>query len=337
MRSAGHSGAGLAWPERVRVWDAALAGVRGYFRGQGLREVSTPVRVRAVALEPFIEPVAAPPGLLATSPELAMKRLLCRGSGSIFQVSHVFRRAEVGLRHSEEFHLVEWYRVGADLAALLADVAALVACVFQATGREEHVPKDWHTLAFLDAVEATCGARLAGGEDVEALLAALPPALAEATRAGLRPAESAPPGARRLAAWTAFFSAWSDMHFEPWLEGQAAVHVLDFPAPLAALARVREEGGRSLAGRAESHLLGVEIANGYVELADAGEQRRRFEDVAGLRAGLGLPGLPVDEEFLAELPDLPACVGMALGLDRLIMLASGRSSLDEVSLGLGGL
>ncbi|MFY0532025.1 amino acid--tRNA ligase-related protein [Nannocystis pusilla] len=134
---------GLAWPARVQIWDAALAAVRGYFRDQGLREVSTPVRVPAVAVEPFIDPIAAPPGLLATSPELAMKRLLVRGSGPIFQVAHVFRRAEIGERHSEEFHLVEWYRLGADLDPLLADVEALVARVFAATGSNGHVPKTW--------------------------------------------------------------------------------------------------------------------------------------------------------------------------------------------------
>src|SRR5688572_26170454 len=99
----------LAWERRVAVWDAALFAVRQQLRGAGLREVSTPVRIAAPAIEPYIDPIAAPPGFLATSPELAMKRLLCRGSGPIFQLSHVFRRSERGDRHSEEFHLLEWY------------------------------------------------------------------------------------------------------------------------------------------------------------------------------------------------------------------------------------
>ena len=148
MRSVG----GVPWPERVRLWDAALSAVRDYFREQGLREVSTPVRVPAVAIEPFIEPIAAPPMLLATSPELAMKRLVARGSGSIFQISHVFRRAEVGERHSEEFHLVEWYRVGATLEQVTGDVEAIVARVFAATRIRALM-----TVTYLRAVRETDG------------------------------------------------------------------------------------------------------------------------------------------------------------------------------------
>lgn len=323
----------VAWPERVRLWDAALAAVRGYFREQGLREVSTPVRVRAVAIEPFIEPIAAPPGLLATSPELAMKRLLVRGSGPIFQVSHVFRRAELGERHSEEFHLVEWYRVGEPLAAVVADVERLVERVFAATGASGHAPKRWLTVAFRDAVAATCGARLRGDEGPDALLAALPAELAGATRAGIAPAGAAGPDAARLLAWTSFFSAWSDMYFEPWLKDQEGVHLTGFPAPLAALAELEPAG--SVARRAECHVRGLELANGYGELRDPVEQRRRFAAVAGLRSALGLPALPVDEEFLGELPRMPACSGMALGLDRLLTLAAGQRRIGDVSLALG--
>jgi elongation factor P--beta-lysine ligase len=131
----------LPYARRVAVWDAALAVVRAHLREQGLREVSTPVRVVAPAIEPYIDPIAAPPGFLATSPELAMKRLLARGSGPIFQVSHVFRQAERGDRHREEFHLLEWYRLGGELRALEADVEALVAAVFTAVGSEP--PARW--------------------------------------------------------------------------------------------------------------------------------------------------------------------------------------------------
>lgn len=330
MRSAG----GVPWPERVRLWDAALSAVRDYFREQGLREVSTPVRVPAVAIEPFIEPIAAPPMLLATSPELAMKRLVARGSGSIFQISHVFRRAEVGERHSEEFHLVEWYRVGATLEQVTGDVEAIVARVFAATGSIEHVPQDWQVVRFRDAVAATCGARLRGDESAEALLAALPPALAAEVAPALTPAAASTPAVRALLAWTAFFSVWSDMCFEPWLKEQQGVHLRDFPAALAALAEL-DPAEPSLARRAECHVRGLELANGYFELRDPDEQRRRFAAVAGLRGALGLPALPVDEAFLGDLPRMPPCAGMALGLDRLITLAAGRTRLADVSLTLG--
>ncbi|MDC0722995.1 amino acid--tRNA ligase-related protein [Nannocystis bainbridge] len=326
---------GLAWPARVQIWDAALAAVRGYFREAGLREVSTPVRVPAVAVEPFIEPIAAPPGLLATSPELAMKRLLVRGSGPIFQIAHVFRRAEVGDRHSEEFHLVEWYRLGADLDPLLADVEALVARVFAATGTNGHVPKTWQRARFGDVVTATCGARLRGDEGPDALVAALPPALAAEVVAALVPAAGADPAARTLMAWTAFFTAWSDMFFETWLKGHEGTHLVDFPAPLAALA-VTDPERPWLARRAECHVGGLEIANGYVELRDADEQRRRFAAVNELRRAHGSAALPIDDEFLTELPGLPPCAGIALGLDRLITLAACRTRLADVSLALAG-
>lgn len=330
MRAVG----GVPWPERVRLWDAALSAVCGYFREQGLREVSTPVRVPAVAVEPFIEPIAAPPALLATSPELAMKRLLARDSGSIFQIAHVFRRAEIGERHSEEFHLVEWYRVGAPIDAVLADVEAIVARVFESTGAIGHAPKDWRRVRFRDAVAATCGVRLRGDEDAEALVAALPPVLAEPVAAALPRAHAATAAVRALLAWTAFFSAWSDLSFEPWLKEQEGVHLVEFPAPLAALAEL-DPAEPSLARRAECHVRGLELANGYVELRDPGEQRRRFEVVAGLRAAFELPTLPIDAAFLGDLPRLPPCSGMALGLDRLITLAAGRTRIGDVSLALG--
>jgi lysyl-tRNA synthetase class 2 len=111
------------------------------------------------------------------------------------------------------------------------------------------------------------------------------------------------------------------------------VHLLDFPRPLAALAETRG----SIAGRAECHAFGLELANGYVELRDGAEQRRRFEVVNGLRRTAGSPALPLDEAFLAEVSTLPPCAGIALGLDRLIMLAAGRSRIADVSLDLGHL
>ena len=129
---------------RVELWDAALEAVRATLRQGGLREVSTPCRVEAVAIEPWIEPIPAGHGAgakwLATSPELAMKTLLARGSGSIFQIAHVFRAAEVGAHHSEEFHLIEWYRTPGELLDVMADVEALVASVRRSEWRIIQAP-----------------------------------------------------------------------------------------------------------------------------------------------------------------------------------------------------
>lgn len=334
----------LSYARRVAVWDAALSVVRAHLRGEGLREVSTPVRVVAPAIEPYIDPIAAPPGFLATSPELAMKRLLARGSGPIFQVSHVFRQAERGDRHSEEFHLLEWYRLGGELRALEADVEAIVAAVFVAVGREP--PGRWIRADFFALFEQHCGVTLRGDEDDAELHARLAPQLRAGVWGG-QGSDGTPPGplasrdpeVRRLAAWTSLFSVWSDLHLDPWLigQGEVGVHLGNFPAALAALAQRSEQGGRAVAHRLESHVAGVELANGYLELRDPAEQRRRFLAVDALRGALGQASLPLDEDFLRELgePGLPLCTGMALGLDRLIMLACGAARLADVSLALG--
>jgi len=326
----------LSCERRVAVWDAVFSAVRAQLRAQGLREVSTPVRVRAPAIEPYIEPIAAPPGFLATSPELAMKRLLCRGSGPIFQLSHVFRQAERGDRHSEEFHLLEWYRLGDALAAIEADVEAIVALVYAAVGEASRPPRRWRRASFFEVFAATVGVELRGDEDDGQLRERLPPALGEAVWDGRPgPLLSADPEVRALAAWTGLFGVWSDRHLDPWLMDQPdiGVHLEEFPAALAALSRRSERDGRAIAHRFESHVGGVELANGYLELRDAGEQRARFVAVNALRAGLGAPVLPLDEGFLDELatpPGLPSCAGVALGLDRLVMLACGRSRLSDV-------
>ncbi len=322
---------GLSWSDRVDLWDRGLAAVRTYFRGSSLREVSTPVRVAGVAVEPFIEPIAAPPGYLATSPELVMKRLLCRGSGSIFQISHVFRSAERGARHSEEFHLIEWYRVHASLARVRRDVEALIDAVFAANGR---APVDgWSSVGVIDVIEATLGLELRGDEDSAELVRLAATCGVKIVACGL---DDPAPEVRRLAAWTAFLSEWSDQHLDPWLATRQGIHLCDFPPALAALSEIREIEGVVRAARFESFVGGVELANGYQELRDPVEQEARFAAVAGLRAALGLPPLACDEGFLEDMRGygLPACAGVALGLDRLLMLVAGADRLDQVALAL---
>lgn len=320
---------------RVALWDAALAAVRGYFRDAGLREVMTPPRVPAVAIEPWIEPVAASPGWLHTSPELAMKSLLAHGSGPIFQITHVARASESGAWHREQFVLLEWYRLAGDPAD---DVAALVARVLETVapwGRPAtRSPDRWVRVAFLDAVAETSGLALRGDEDGDALARAL-----EGTAWSLPTLRTTDGRARTLEAWTAFFTAWSDAALDPWLAARAdageGIHLIGFPEPLAALAeRSVDALGRSTSGRFESHAFGRELANGYRELRDPIEQRARFAAVAALRGAYGAPPLPMPDAFLADLasPGLPACSGAALGLERLVALAVGAACLDDVAL-----
>lgn len=330
----------MDWPTRVRLWDEALAGARACLRDAGMREVSTAIRRDAAALEPWIEPIAAGQGKwLATSPELAMKQLLCRGAGSIFQIAHVFRAAEIGPRHREEFHLLEWYRVPGELLDVMADVERIVARIFAVAeavmgANPALAPRRWVRVEMIDLLRETTGFPLLGDEPA----AEIEPLLARArARAGVRwVADGARPTASELAdllAWTELFSLWSDLELDPWLARQApdlGVHVVGFPVMLAALAEV--EGAR--AQRFESHVRGVELANGYLELRDPAEQRRRFERVAALREQHGLAELPLPEAFLAALAreGLPRCAGVALGFDRLLALATGTDSLDSLAL-----
>lgn len=325
---------GLSIAQRVALWDAALRAIRAHFHADGLREVLTPVRLPAVALEPFIEPMrAGGAGLLATSPELPMKMLLANGSGSIFQVAPCHRKGERGRLHAVGFHLVEWYREGDDGSLGRRDVEAIVARVFEVAGRPP--PAAWEQHGLLDLIQATIGVSLRGNESAEELAA-----IVSARRPDLwtRPRGS-DEETRTLSAWTGFYSNWSDAALDPWLRTRAAVHVVDFPIALSALADlgtpVRTQGrAGKLAHRCESFVQGIELANGYRELRDPAQQRRRFEVVASLREAHLQPALPMPEAFLAamERPGLPACAGTALGLERLLMMATGSDAVADIAL-----
>ncbi len=277
-----------------------------------------------------------------------MKRLLARGAPSIFQVAPCFRAAEHGDLHREQFHLVEWYRLDHDADTMRRDVEAVVAAVFEAVSAalEEPAvaaPSTWIEVSAVPLMERTLGVSLRGDEDVAALADALQPvrgALGDPLAAVPHEHLVSSPRAHTLAAWTAFFSTWCDARLDAWLleQGAVGVHLVEFPTALAALSEVAPSAdGRQVAHRFESHVSGRELANGYRELRDAAEQRRRFDDVNVLRDAMGLRPLPLDEAFLSELrePGLPPCAGVALGLERLVLLASARRRLGDVTIELG--
>lgn len=332
----------LSFDRRIAVFDAALMAVRAYFRHQGLREVLTPIRRSEVAIEPFIEPIEASRKWLQTSPELAMKALLARGSGPIYQIAPVFRRAEWGAVHREEFRLVEWYRLGAATEKVRRDVEGLVDAVFDAVANVLELRRHrvtWETRGFCELVLETTGLRLRGDESAAALKRIVTSAVPELWVDP--PAQQVAGGVREvqdLAAWTAWYSHWSDLCLEPWLarDFNRRVHVVEFPIALAALSEIgppiRERQRPTVAHRFESHVGGVELANGYRELRDAQEQRDRFQQVSLLRQALALPPLPEPVQFLAELedPGLPPCSGAAMGLERLVMLACGARELAAI-------
>jgi lysyl-tRNA synthetase class 2 len=243
---------------------------------------------------------------LQTSPEFAMKRLLAAGSGPIYQLCRAFRDGEAGARHNPEFTILEWYRPGWDHHRLMDEIDELLQTVLDT-----------------DACE-----RLTYGE-------------AFARHAGLDPHGAPQPELERRVEALGV----ADPHklrrddlldliltheIEPQLGAPGPTFVHDYPASQAALARVRN-GKPPLAERFEVFVDGVELANGYHELVDPYEQRRRFENDLEARRREGLPDVPMDEHLLAALEHgLPSCAGVALGVDRLVMLAAGTLEISDV-------
>ena len=310
-----------------------LAQIRGFFAARDVMEVETPQLAAAAVTDLHLAAIACrldlpatlgvgPTFYLQTSPEYAMKRLLAAGSGAIYQLGRAFRDAEVGSRHNPEFTLLEWYRPGWDHLRLMGEVAELVAEVLSVGTT---APPAVEALTYAEAFR-----RHLGLEDVHR---ASPAELAAcALDAGVEVVGMAADGER-----DDWLHLLMSHRLEPSLgrgdDGRRAITLLyDYPASQAALARVRRDGdGPGVAERFEVYVDGVELANGFHELADAAEQRRRFEADLEQRRERGLPQPPIDERLLAALDaGIGDCAGVALGVDRLVLLALGAERRDEV-------
>ena len=304
---------------------AALAAVRRFFAERDFVEVETPLLVPSPGLEIHLEAVAAGGGYLITSPEYQMKRLLAAGFERIYQVCKCFRAGEHGPHHAAEFTMLEWYRGFAELDDIVRDTEALVAAVVTAiTGApvarvgERSIPiaPPWVRLTVREAMRRWAGVEVVGDEPADEL--------ARAVRgAGIAIADGT--------AWDdAFFAAFL-ARVEPALAALDRPVILeDWPAPLAALARAKPGDPRT-ALRFEAYVGGLELANAFGELTDPVEQRARFAHDQATRRARGKPVYPIDERLLAALAEgLPPSAGIALGVDRLIMLATGAATIDEV-------
>lgn len=292
-------------PDRLRARAELLADLRAFFAQRDVLEVETPLLSRSTVTDPALAPVPCGDRWLQTSPEYAMKRLLAEGAGPIFQVCKAFRAGEAGPRHNPEFTLLEWYRPGFDLRQLMEEVAELVC------GALGDKPVKY--LSYRELFEAVLD---------------LDPHLA--TTAEL---ESCARLRVDYAGGAESRDTWLDLLLshviQPSLAGM--VFVFDYPASQAALARRRRDGDVEVAERFELFVDGVELANGYLELTDPAEQRRRFEADNAVLAARGEAPRPLDEQLLAALAaGLPDCAGVALGLDRLLMLKLGADSLADV-------
>jgi len=294
-----------------------LDGVRRFFRARGVLEVETPILSAAAGTDPALEPFVTRylgPGAsggqclyLQTSPEFPMKRLLAAGSGDIFQVAHAFRQGERGPRHNPEFTLLEWYRTGFDHHRLMEEVAELVN---ELLGAALPVEKVAYRALFRDRF---------GWDPLEAEVEEM-----AATAAGLGLE------AEGLETRDQWLDLLMGLALEPGLGRGRLTFVHDYPASQASLARLCPADSR-LACRFELYLEGMELANGFHELTDADEQLARFEADNRVRLARGQEPLPVDQRLIEALRrGLPDCAGVALGLDRLLMLKLQASAIDEV-------
>jgi lysyl-tRNA synthetase class 2 len=301
----------------LRARAVLLSRIREYFAREGVLEVETPLLCRRTGCDPhlnfFVCGPEKEPRYLQTSPEFAMKRLLAAGSGSIYQICKAFRADEAGRSHNPEFTLLEWYRIGFDLDALMDDVEALLS----------HAGENrWSAGSF----ERLCY------RDVFLQYAAIDPLAATpadfATRAchlGLNEAEDL--CGEDIPSWLDFLFSHV---VQPCLGESAPCFVRHFPACLPSLARRNAEDPR-VVERVELFWKGVELANGYHELCDGEEQAQRFEQDRAERSRRGLPVPEADERLLAALRHgLPECAGMALGVDRLLMLLQEAEHIDHV-------
>ena len=302
--------------ERARV----LQAVRAFFTERGFLEVETPLLVPSPGLEIHLEAVPASGGYLITSPEYQMKRLLAAGLEKIVQVCRCFRANERGAYHSSEFTMIEWYRAFDSLESIIADTEQLVHAVCgdhaRVGDRLVDVKPPWRRLTVREAMRTWANIDVAGDEPAAELVHRV-------RAAGIAVDDGT--------AWDdAFFAAFLDK-VDPQLAAlDHAVILHDWPAPLAALAR-RKDGEPATALRFEAYVGGIELANAFDELIDPAEQRARFGDDLRSRAERGRAEYPLDEKLLAALAEgLPPSAGIALGFDRLVMLATGASTIDDV-------
>lgn len=287
----------------LQIRAQVIRAIREFFWDQGFLEVETPLLIPANAPEEHIDPVPTLSWHLQTSPEICMKRLLCRGHRRIFQISHCWRAAERGTRHLSEFTMLEWYRTDADYLDLMQDCRDLLRFVagrcasgrkFSRNGHQIDPEAEWRRISVQEAF-----LRFAQADVLEAV------------KKGI-------------------FDDLVVSKIEPALEKiDVPVILSDYPAEMAALARLKHDAPR-YAERFELYLGGLELANGFSELNDPQEQRRRFEEANRIRQERGATTLPMPEPFLTELSAMPPSAGIALGVDRLVMLTAGCETIDEV-------
>lgn len=284
----------------LKLRATVIAAIRRFFTDRDFIEVETPAIVPSPGLDLHLSafevqsPGGERIGWLATSPEYQMKRLLCAGSQRIFQLCRSYRGEERGRHHEREFTMLEWYRANATSEDVIGDTEQLVASVTSALDQPApEVQPPWQRITVDEALQFHAHLTLDSLSDDD----------------------------------ERFFRVWAE-EVQPRLGNERPVIVTDWPASMASLAKLKSNG---MADRFEAFFRGVELCNGFGELTDATEQRRRFEQDQAERDAAGLPVYPIDERFMEDLErGLPQSGGNALGVDRLLMLLSGAPSIQAV-------
>lgn len=289
--------------KNIELRDLVLKSVRKFFAENNFREVLTPVRIKSPALEDFIDAIESEDQYLRTSPELHMKRMLCAGAQRIFQIGPCFRKGEKGHLHNPEFTMLEWYRADAGYLDILLDTRRMISAIAKEVtgsnsvtykGKQINLAGPWDCITVSDAF---------------------------LEHAGWDPLKE-------------YDQDRFDMDLvskvEPALPIERPVVLKDYPVEAAALAKC-VKGVSAYAERWELYIGGLEIANAFSELTDAVEQKKRFEECAEFRMRNNKPVYPIDSKFLDAMErGMPESSGIALGLDRLIMILANACDISEI-------
>lgn len=302
--------------DSLRQRAAIIARIRHFFAERNVLEVDTQLLSHATVTDPYVVGIPAifkeigssteKIVYLQTSPEYAMKRLLAAGSGSIYQICKAFRQGEVGKVHNPEFTMLEWYHLGFDHHQLMDEMDELLQLVLNTEPAER--------LSYFEAFKKfiNIDPHQAGSDE-----------LAECVKNYLISIEKSDRNT--------YLDLLLTHCIEPHIGKERPVFLYDFPVSQAALAKIRHEENPPVASRFEVYFKGVELANGFHELQDADEQRKRFQNDLAYRAKNNMALVPVDELFLAALQNgMPDCAGVALGIDRLVMLALKQEKIKDV-------
>lgn len=305
-----------------------LMTIRQFFASRQVLEVQTPLLSQASTTDTFLQSVSANvtyqdklrPYYLQTSPEFAMKRLLASWRVAMYQVCPVFRDNELGVQHNIEFTMLEWYQPNYSLTELANELSDLLAALY---GHPMVMNHYRYSDAFMDFV------------GIHPLTASIQALRAVAEDKGLIGFDFSPLGDEQEMSEEDSRQSWLDLLFshavEPHLGYDLPTLIIDYPPATAALAKTAiDKDGNRVAKRFELYINGIEIANAYDELADGQALRQRFEQDNVQRRYHNLPVMPIDEHLLAACDDLPACSGIAVGLDRLLMVLTGAKCLQEV-------